>query len=310
MGSRLVSTFDGTKLNVCFNVPKNANAPVLILNDGLGCAGYAWKPLLKKLKQTYPIIQWNYRGHGKSKVPRDIGTMTIETLARDMICVLDALGVQQAVSVSHSMGVQVALEAYSNSSNRFLGNVFICGGYRHPIATWHMKQNRDHPDSITNLAMRLFFPKAMRSFIDFPDYAQKLWRRVVSSELSYLACLFFEVNYTRIKRKDFMPYFEGLTAMQANVFAHIAQSYASHNAERVLGQIRHPTLIIAGGQDTFCPRWVKEDMHEMVKNSQLFVIDDGSHATPIEHPQTIYQQLTRFLDSQVLPKQGKNSRPF
>lgn len=302
MKLQTISSFDGTKLHVRYTNRRSAKNPPIILNDGLGCSGYAWKHLTKYFRDTHPIIEWNYRGHGKSNVPKSLGTMTIETLANDMIAVLDALKVDNAISVSHSMGVQVALEAYSLSPKRFAAKIFVCGGYKHPIATWHMAPERENRDTLANLAMKTFFGRGTRAMIDFPSLSQFIWKKVVASEATYQACVLFEVNHRRIKRDDFLPYFKGLESMQANVFGHIARSYATHSAQEVLHQIEHPTLIIGGGKDAFCPKWIKEDMHSFIRASELHMIEDGTHATPIEHPAQINRRIKKFLRDRVLPK--------
>jgi pimeloyl-ACP methyl ester carboxylesterase len=295
-----VKAFDGTKLHVRHTKLASAKRLPIIFNDGLGCAGYAWKHIVPKLKKHHPVIEWNYRGHGDSEVPKDLGTMTIECLARDLVSVLNALGYDKAIPFGHSMGVQVALEAQLHDPERFAAHIFLCGGYKHPIATWHMAHSRKNPHTYTNFSMRELFPRITRALIAYPDALQVLWERLVLSEISYHATCLLEVNYRRINRDDFYPYFTGLGAMQAKVFAHMARSYAAHTGEPALAQIKVPTLIIGGEKDTFCPTWVTEDFHALVKHSELMMIPDGSHATPIEHPDLINLRVEKFLGERVL----------
>lgn len=299
-----VKTFDGINLNVRHTKLARAKHFPIILNDGLGCAGYAWKHIVPALKRHHPVIEWNYRGHGKSETPQDLGTMTIECLARDLVNVLDALGYEKAISFGHSMGIQVALEAHLHFRQRFAAHIFMCGSYKHPIATWHMAHSRSDPHTYSNFSMRRFFGRMTRALIDYPEALQVLWEKLVQSEISYHAARLLEVNYRRVSRDDFYPYFEGLGAMQARVFAHIARSYAAHSGEAALSQIKVPTLIIGGGKDTFCPSWVTEDFHKLVRHSELLMIPDGSHATPIEHPDLINLRVEKFIRERVL-----HSRP-
>jgi pimeloyl-ACP methyl ester carboxylesterase len=296
----IVPSFDGTSLHVRYSKLASATKVPFILNDGLGCSGYAWKHIIPALRREHPIIEWHYRGHGKSEVPQNIGTMTMECLAKDLISVLDTLKVDSAVAVSHSMGVQVALEAHSHFPERFAAHVLVCGGYKHPIATWHMAPSREKRHTYSNFGMRELFPRVTRALIAYPKALQVLWEKLVVSELAYQSARFLEVNHRRVNREDFYPYFAGLGTMQASVFAHIARSYSAHTAESVLSTILCPTLIIGGGQDTFCPGWIIEDMHQMVKDSDLLMIPDGSHATPIEHPELINLRIEKFLRERVL----------
>lgn len=307
-----VPSFDGTLLHVRYSKLASATKIPLIFNDGLGCSGYAWKHIVPVLRREHPVIEWNYRGHGNSSVPKDIGTMTIECLARDLIRVLDTLKIDAAVPISHSMGVQVALEAYAYSPERFAGNVFICGGYKHPIATWHMAPSRERPKTYANFGMRELFPRVTRALIAYPKAMQVLWEKLVVSEFAYHSARLLEVNPRRINRDDFYPYFSGLGVMQGSIFAHIARSYAAHTAESVLQMIKSPTLIIGGGRDTFCPGWITEDLHRLIGHSELLLIPDGTHATPIEHPDLINLRIEKFLQNRVLrsaPNRARKATP-
>ncbi len=39
--------------------------PGMVLCDGLGCDGFAWKYLAPYLQQRYRVLRWHYRGHGQ-----------------------------------------------------------------------------------------------------------------------------------------------------------------------------------------------------------------------------------------------------
>jgi len=302
-----IKAFDGTTLHVRHTKLASAKQLPIILNDGLGCACYAWKHIVPSLKKRHPVIEWNYRGHGKSEVPKDLGTMTMECLARDLVSVLDALGYEKAIPFGHSMGVQVALEAQLHNPQRFAAHIFLCGGYKHPIATWHMAHSRSNPNTYSNFGMRELFPRITRALIAYPEALQVLWEKLVLSEISYHAACLLEVNYRRISRDDFYPYFTGLGAMQARVFAHMARSYAAHSGESALADIKVPALIIGGGKDTFCPSWVTEDFHKLIKASELMMIPDGTHATPIEHPELINLRVEKFIRERVLHSKAKSA---
>ena len=45
--------------------------PGMVLCDGLGCDGFAWKYLTPYLEQRYRVLRWHYRGHGRSGLPRE-----------------------------------------------------------------------------------------------------------------------------------------------------------------------------------------------------------------------------------------------
>ena len=88
--------------------------------------------------------------------------------------------------------------------------------------------------------------------------------------------------------------------MEARVFAQMARSLALHNADSILGRITCPTLVIASGRDTFTPGWIVEDMARAITDCDFLMIDDGTHAAPIEHPDLINFRVDAFLRDRVL----------
>ena len=80
-------------------------------------------------------MNWDYRGlfrSGPSADPADLG---VETQARDLVAVMDTMGIESAVHVGWSMGVQVALELYRQAPQRVDGLVLIGGTSGKPFDT-------------------------------------------------------------------------------------------------------------------------------------------------------------------------------
>jgi pimeloyl-ACP methyl ester carboxylesterase len=290
---------DGTEIFVRIIKKKEANGIPIILNDGLGCDGYAWKYLVEYFQNHHSIVHWHYRGHGKSDVPQNLNTISMKTFSRDLKTILDHFYIDQAVFCGHSMGVQLILEAYSLMPERFAALALVCGGYQYPLETWHASLERDGKKTLLNQGMKRLFPKVARSLIAHSPLWQPLWKHLMASEFSYKTALRYEVNSKRIARNDLFPYFEHLSKMEARVFAQTANSFIKHNARHVLSKIKKPTLIVAGGSDTFSPPWLSVEMHKAIPKSDLLYISDGTHCTPIEHPELINLRLEKFLHERL-----------
>jgi len=293
---------DGTEIFVRYFKNENATGIPIVLNDGLGCDGFAWKYLIENFKFNHPVVHWHYRGHGKSDVPKKLKTISMEQISLDLEYILDCLGIEQAIFCGHSMGVQVTLEAFSQMPNRFSGMALMCGGYKHPLKTWHASFERNGKKTLLNQAMNQIFPKLSKSFIHHSFLWQPFWKQLVTNSISFKVALRHEVNSNRILKNDFYPYFEHLGKMKVEIFAQMANSFIEHDAEHVLPAIKHPTLIVAGGKDTFSPPWLSLDMHEAIKKSDLLYIQDGSHCTPIEYPELINLRLEKFIQERIVNK--------
>jgi pimeloyl-ACP methyl ester carboxylesterase len=284
-----ISTPDGTGLFVRLIQQPSAigNIP-LILNDGLGCNGFAWKHFIDYFQHQHPIIHWHYRGHGHSDIPEDLDSVSIHHLAKDIGTILDNLGYPKAILCGHSMGIQVALQAFEEHPERFEGLILLCGSYEHPLQTWH-------DTGLLNKAMKFSFPWMHRVFTQNKAWWQPIWSILMNTDIPYQTAMMFEVNRNRVTKEDFSPYFEHLSTMQVHVFMQMLKSYAEHSAKSILPKINKPTLIVSGGKDTFSPHRVALDMQRAIPNSELLYIPDGTHTTPIEHPELIHLRVEKFL---------------
>ncbi|MES2504102.1 MAG: alpha/beta hydrolase [Myxococcota bacterium] len=291
-----VTAKDGTQLFVrVIQQPSAMGRIPLILNDGLGCDGFAWKYFIDYFQHQHPIIHWHYRGHGHSDVPEDLNSINIEQLAADSITILDDLGIQRAILCGHSMGVQVALETFNLQPHRFEAMVLLCGSYEHPLETWHGPARRDASPTLMNRAMKSIFPAVYQKTQQHKTLLQPLWSILMNTDIPYRFAMLSEVNRHLIKKEDFTPYFEHLSGMQAHVFMQTLKAYSEHSGRHILDKIDKPALIICGGKDTFSPHWVSLEMHHAIDNSELLFIPDGTHCAPIEHPELIQLRIEKFL---------------
>jgi pimeloyl-ACP methyl ester carboxylesterase len=293
--TRFLPARDGTQLFVESWHEPDAKKTALVLCDGLGCDGYIWRYITGRFRHERPILHPHYRGHGRSRVPREIDTVRVSTLVDDLELVLDAAGVEKAIFLGHSMGIQVLLEAHRRLSHRVAGLVLLCGSYEHPVKTWHSDQRREAPQTVENRLMQRVFPHLAQAFLQYPEMCQRLWSKVVPTRMSFDFAVHFELNKARVLARDFMPYLHHLGSMDMRVFARLASDLATHSARDVLTDIRAPTLIVGGGRDTFAPLWLSEDMHRAVRGSELLPVIDGSHVTPIEHPELLELRLEKFF---------------
>src|SRR5690606_16020494 len=63
-----------------------------------------------------------------------------------------------------------------------------------------------------------------------------------------------------------------------------AKSAIRHNLEGKLKDIKVPTLLIWGSEDSVTPFWVGEKFHELLPNSRLIKYEECGHAPMMEFP--------------------------
>jgi 3-oxoadipate enol-lactonase len=77
-------------------------APVLVLSHGLGLALGMWDAQIVALRTRFRVLRYDTRGHGASSIPAR--PSSIEDLGRDVLALLDHLGVERAHFCGLSLG--------------------------------------------------------------------------------------------------------------------------------------------------------------------------------------------------------------
>lgn len=292
-----IFTNDGAKLVVRYYRHKNAKKIPLVLNDGIGCAGFAWKYFIDYFKKDHPIIHWNYRGHGESTTGNLDAPIDLYRTATDLSLILQKLKIKRAVLCGHSMGVQVSLEAHCHLQEKIAGYVLLLGGAGRPLEYWHGPFDRYGKATWTNQAMKMMAPSIAKNLQMYSDRLQPLWSYLLPSRFSYELSRTFEVDRNRNTWHDFFPYFADLSKISPKVFGQYFESATKHSAYDVLPQISVPTLLVAADKDTFTPAWVVEDMHACIPKSEYFLIKEGTHTATIEHPDLLNLRVEKFLNN-------------
>ena len=75
----------------------------------------------------------------------------------------------------------------------------------------------------------------------------------------------------------------------------IAKSALRHNIGDRLDQIKAPSLLVWGKQDTITPAFVGEKFDELLPDSELVLMDKCGHAPMMEYPEEFNQVLEEFL---------------
>lgn len=75
----------------------------------------------------------------------------------------------------------------------------------------------------------------------------------------------------------------------------LAKSAIRSNLGEELGQVKQPTLLIWGNNDTITPPFVGREFNRLIPNSELYFIDKCGHAPMMEVPHEFNEILNSFL---------------
>jgi len=76
-----------------------------------------------------------------------------------------------------------------------------------------------------------------------------------------------------------------------------AKSAVRHNLSDKLHNIKAPTLLIWGENDSVTPKFVGEKFNELIENSELVTFDECGHAPMMELPEKFNEALANFLNN-------------
>ena len=261
---------------------RTAHTPVLLC-DGIGCDGYVWRYLREDLTDRFGLHP-HYRGHGRTAAPRDPTHVRVEDLADDIATVLDDALVEKAILIGHSMGVQVALEAYRRHAARVAGLILVCGAPSHPLKTFRGSSTLEE-----------LLPMVQKWIHRVPGVVNRLTRTLLPTRLAYEVASRLEIRRELVEPSDFMPYLEGMSRIDARLFVAMLSSAGQHSAEDLLPDIEVPTLVIAGERDGFTPPDRSRAMAAAIPKSELLEIEGASHTAPIERPSLVDSTIRDFI---------------
>lgn len=81
----------------------------------------------------------------------------------------------------------------------------------------------------------------------------------------------------------------------------LAKSAIRSNLGEELNQIKQPTLLIWGNNDTITPPFVGREFNKLIPNSELYFVDNCGHAPMMEVPAEFNEILDSFLTKMKKP---------
>src|SRR5271165_640664 len=94
------ATSGGLRLH--YRIDGSETAPWLLLSNSLGTNLGMWQPQMAALLPHFRVLRYDTRGHGLSDVPS--GPSSIAELGRDVLALLDFLGIAETRFCGLSMG--------------------------------------------------------------------------------------------------------------------------------------------------------------------------------------------------------------
>ena len=243
------------------------HGPPLILLHGLGSSRNDWLMQLMVLVPRYRTVAIDLRGHGLS--PRPAGTYRMALLAADVARLLARIDARPAHVVGISLGGAVAQQLALDCPELVRSLVLINTAARFISSDWRQRLMGLRRVASVYLGGMDRTAQAVADRL-FPRPEQAALRRETAQ---------------RIAANDVRAYRATLWAI------------ARFDVRDRLGEIRCPTLVVAGDEDSTVPLASKRLLAERIPGSRLEIIAASGHATPVDQPEAFNRVMLRFLDT-------------
>jgi pimeloyl-ACP methyl ester carboxylesterase len=283
-------SFDGT--DIAYYTGGKPDGPALVLCNGLGGDMVVWRPLVRRLASHFRLISWDYRGLYASAPAKDPRAYAIPDHARDLQSLLRHETVQTPVIVGWSMGVQVALELHRTEPDVARALIAIHGTSGHPLRTAFDSSIAQLVSPLAFGGMRLLGRSLGRVGPTLARSSLVAGAFVWAGQRLGMMAPEFDVDV-------FADLAEEWSQMDLATYAEIFRQMNEHSADDLLGSIRTPALIIAGGRDRLTPAHLSARMASELSDAVLHVVEEATHFGLLEYPDAIVGCIESYLEGRV-----------
>ena len=231
-----------------------------------------WQPQVDTLKDTHRVITIDLGGHGESDIV--LWNDSLDGYAKNVVGLLDHLGITQAVFVGLSMGGYTLFSIYRNYANRVkamvLADTRAQADSEEGKAGRHSMAEVAFKDGATAIA-EIMLPKllAPSTIEDHPEIVEQVRQMILQTST-------------------------------AGIVVDLVAMAARPDSTDLLLTITCPTLVIVGEDDQATPVTESQYIAQRIPGATLVMIPQAGHLSNFEQPTAFNQAIRSFLKSHNL----------
>lgn len=257
-----VKLADG-ELNYRFDGP--ADAPVLVLSNSLGTDLNMWDAQIPAFAEHLRVLRYDTRGHGASSVTP--GPYSIEQLGRDVLALVDALGIERFAFCGLSMGGLIGQWLGINAGPR-LTRLVLCNTAA-KIGT----------DEVWNDRIKLVLAGREQAMHDMRDASIARW---------------FTPAFAAEQPEEAARITQMIAGTSPDGYAANCAAVRDADYREQLGAIGVPTLIVCGARDPVTTTDHGRYLLEHIRGA-LMVEFEAAHLSNVEAGEAFTQRVLGFL---------------
>lgn len=237
--------------------------PVLVLINSLGTDFRIWLPLIDELTENWSILLHDKRGHGLS----DLGQTpySMEDHARDVIGLMEHLGIKKAILCGVSVGGLVAQMVYKLKPS-LVEKLVLCDTAA-KVGTedsWNTRTATVKDKGIEAIA----------------DGVMKVW---------------FTPDFHTNKAAELSGYRNMLVRQSVEGYTGTCVALRDADLTADASKIKVPTLVVVGDRDGSTPPDLVKATADRIAGAQFEIIEGCGHLPCIEQPEKLAELLTDFI---------------
>ena len=247
-------------MRIHYRVDGLEGAPVLVLSNSLGTDLELWSRNIGHWLDSFRVLRYDLRGHGRSAVPGE--SFGVDDLGRDVVGILDELGIARASFCGLSVGGAVGQWLAANEPSRIDRLVIACTTARFgDPEQWLERARKVRAEGLQPIA----------------DSVRGRW-------------------FTPEMPEDDVDAFRKmLLATPIEGYAATCEALARWDFRGRLAEIEAPTLVVVGSED---PVTAKPDIDLLtggIRAARLVVLDGAAHLANVERPDAFAAAVSEHL---------------
>ena len=245
-----------------------------------------WKQQIPDFARRHQVVTFDPRGNGRSSRPVDPAAYTEDMFAGDVLAVMDATGVGEAVLVALSLGAQRALVVAGEHPERIRGLVLVGPALDvgQPAGQEHGAVDQFSTDLGVDEGWARYNAHSWRR--DYPGFAQFFFDQV-----------FIEPHSTK-QIEDCVGW-----ALETDADTLIAAEVAGLDEARVrqlCAAVRCPALVVHGDEDAIVPHAVGARAAQLL-DGELLTFEGSGHCPQARDPVRFNLALRAFVGGAPRP---------
>ena len=253
----------GTSASGTFYVlnQKEQSIPIVFIH-GVGLTYEIWQPQLDFFK-NYSTLAYDILGHGKSSLNKQ--NISFNDLSTQLLELINELQIEKMHLVGFSIGSLIARNFATKFNNRLetltlLGSIYKRSEQQQEVVNSRYEQAKKN--------------------LKLSKQALKRW---------------FTDEYLKNNPKIYDKISNILSSNDMSSFLKVYKLFVDHKNDEDFKKIKANTLIMTGENDIGSTIQMSEELHKVIKNSQLKIIKNGKHLCGIECADDVNLNIKKFI---------------